>query len=57
MNMIKMEGYSKSEMKYLMIAKDIKDKIENKYQIYDKDKEIKRNITYEDFVILMASCN
>ena len=49
----KNEGYSKSEIEIFMIAKDIKDKIENKYQIYDKDKEIKRNITYEDFVILM----
>ena len=36
-----------------IIASDIKNKIENKYQIFDKDKKILRNAEYSDFVILL----
>ena len=46
-------GYKKEEIEAFIIAKDIKDKIENKYQVFDKDDKILRNIEYKDFVILM----
>ncbi len=45
--------YTKEEIECFIIANDIKEKIENKYQIFDKDKKILRNITYNDFVILI----
>ena len=45
--------YTKEEIECFIIADDIKQKIENKYQIFDKDKKILRNITYNDFVILI----
>ena len=46
-------GYKKEEIEAFLIAKDIKDKINNKYQIFDKDEKILRDIEYKDFVILM----
>lgn len=49
----KNSNYSKAEIEIFMIAQDIKTKIKNKYQIYDKDENIKRDVTYNDFVILM----
>ena len=45
--------YSQEEIEVFAIAKDIKEKIKNKYQIYDKDNKILRDITYKDFVILI----
>jgi len=45
--------YKKEEIEAFIIAKDIKDKINNKYQVFDKDNLILRNIEYNDFVILM----
>lgn len=45
--------YSKEEIECFMIAKDIKEKIESKYQVFDKDEGILRDISYKDFVILM----
>ena len=45
--------FSKEEIEIFTIANDIKDKINNKYQVFDKDKCILRDITYNDFVILM----
>ena len=45
--------YSKEEIEIFAIAKDIKDKINSKYQIFDKDEKILKDITYNDFVILM----
>ena len=50
--------YNKDELEAFLIAKDIKDKINNSYQIFDKDTGILRNSTYSDFVILMdrTSC-
>ena len=45
--------FSKEEIEIFAIANDIKDKINNKYQVFDKDKCILRDITYNDFVILM----
>jgi len=46
-------GFKKEEVEAFIIAKDIKDKIENKYQIFDKDSLELKNIDYKDFVILM----
>ena len=45
--------YNKEEIEIFTIASDIKNKIKNNYQIYDKDLKEKRNIKYSDFVILM----
>ena len=45
--------YSKEEIEIFMIAKDIKEKVESKYQVFDKDDLILRDITYNDFVILI----
>ena len=45
--------YTKEEIEIFTIAKDIKDKIDNKYQVFDKDKKILRDITYKDFVIIL----
>ena len=45
--------FSKEEIEAFMIAKDIKEKVENKYQVFDKDELLLRDITYNDFVILI----
>lgn len=46
-------NYTKDEIEAFIIANDIKKKITDKYQIFDKDKLILRDIQYSDFVILM----
>ena len=46
-------GYEKPEIEAFIIATDIKKKIDNNYQVFDKDEKINRNINYSDFVILM----
>lgn len=45
--------YTKDEVEAFIIATDIKKKIKEKYQVFDKDTCILRDITYNDFVILM----
>lgn len=45
--------FTKEEIEAFVIANDIKNKVENKYQIFDKDEQILRDATYNDFVILM----
>ena len=45
--------YSKKEIEIFTIATDIKNKVENNYQIFDKDEQIVRNIKYSDFAILL----
>ena len=45
--------FSKEEIEIFTIACDIKSKVDNKYQVFDKDEGILRDITYNDFVILM----
>lgn len=45
--------YTKDEIEAFIIANDIKKKIEKKYQVFDKDTCLLRDITYSDFVILM----
>ena len=46
-------GFKKEEYEAFIIANDIKNKINNKYQIFDKDSQVLRDIEYKDFVILM----
>jgi len=45
--------FSKEEIEIFTIAKDIKEKVESKYQVFDKDELLLRDITYNDFVILI----
>ena len=45
--------YSKEEIEAFIICKNIKDKINNKYQIFDKEVNELRDIRYNDFTILM----
>lgn len=45
--------YKTEEIEAFIIAKDIQDKINNNYQIFDKDTLILRKIRYSDFVVLM----
>ena len=46
-------NYKKEEIEAFIIAKDIKEKVENKYQVFDKDELLLRDIRYDDVVILM----
>lgn len=46
-------GFTKEEIEIFIIANDIKNRVLNNYQVFDKDSLKKRNITYSDFVILM----
>ena len=45
--------YTKAEIEAFIIAKDIKEKIESKYQIIDKKTGKLRNVNYGDFCIIM----
>ena len=45
--------YSKLEKEAFIIANDIKEKVNNKYLVYDKDLDVLREIEYRDFVILL----
>lgn len=45
--------YSKEEKEIFIIAKDIKEKMNSNYQVFDKDASKLRNITYSDFCIIM----
>ena len=45
--------YSKLEKEAFIIANDIKEKVNNKYLVYDKDSDVLREIEYRDFVILL----
>ena len=45
--------YSKEEKEIFIIAKDIKEKMNSNYQVFDKDTSKLRNITYSDFCIIM----
>ncbi len=49
----KESSFKKNEIEAFIIANDIKKKIENKYQVFDKDNLLLRDITYSDFVVLM----
>ena len=45
--------YTKEEIEIFAIANDIQNKINNKYQVFDKDERKLRTATYNDFVILI----
>ena len=45
--------FSNDEIEMFIIADDIKKKVENKYQVYDFDLEKNRDITYNDFCIIL----
>ena len=45
--------YSKDEVEAFITGYDILDKVNNNYQVFDKNKKVLRNITYDDFVILI----
>ena len=45
--------YTKEEIEIFIIANDIKNKIKNKYQVFDKEELKLRNIEYRDFCIIM----
>ncbi len=45
--------YTKDEIEAFTIASDIQKKIKEKYQVFDKDTGVLRDIQYSDFVILM----
>ena len=47
------KGFTKEEIEAFIIAKDIKDKVSSKYQIFDKDKLLLRDASYKDFAILL----
>ncbi len=46
-------GITKDEQEAFIIGHDILDKVNNKYQVFDKSKKILRDVTYNDFVILL----
>lgn len=45
--------FNKEEIEAFIIANDIKNKVGSKYKIFDKDEMIIKDISYNDFVILM----
>ena len=47
-------GFTKEEIEAFIIANDIKNKIDNKYKIFDKDELVLRDCSYKDFVILVG---
>ncbi len=49
----KLSKLNKNEEEIFIIGNDIKNKINNHYKIFDKDKNILRDCTYNDFVILL----
>lgn len=46
-------GFTKDEIEIFTIVKDIKEKVDNHYQVFDKGKKILRDVTYNDFCILL----
>ena len=46
-------GYSNTEIEIFTIANDIKSKIKNKTKVFDKETNTMRDITYNDFVIII----
>ena len=45
--------YTNNEIEAFITLNDIKNKVNNNYQVYDKNNNCLRNITYDDFVILI----
>ena len=46
-------GYTNSEVEIFAIANDIKEKMESKLKVFDKETNTLRDITYNDFVIIL----
>lgn len=46
-------GFTKAEVECFIVATDIKKKISDHYQVFDKDLGILRDCKYSDFVVLM----
>ncbi|MDD6224225.1 MAG: UvrD-helicase domain-containing protein, partial [bacterium] len=46
-------NYTKDEIEAFIVASDILKKMKEKYQIFDKDQGVLRDVQYYDFVILM----
>lgn len=53
LNKQKESGFSDIEVEIFTIAKDIKNKLDNNFQVFDKDSSKLRNATYNDFVIIL----
>lgn len=49
----KQSEFTKEEVEIFAIAKDIKEKVDNKYQVFDKSRKVLKDVQYSDFVILM----
>ena len=49
----KKNGFTKEEIEAFIIANDILDKVNNHYQVFDKDEQILRDISFSDFSILI----
>lgn len=45
--------FTKDEQEAFIIGQDILEKVNNKFQVFDKDTGLLRNIEYKDFVILL----
>lgn len=45
--------FTKNEQEAFIIGQDIIEKVTNKFQVFDKDTGVLRNIEYKDFVILL----
>ena len=52
-NKPKESGFQNMEIEIFTIAKDIKEKIDNNFQVFDKEESKLRNATYNDFVIIL----
>ncbi|MEG2322032.1 MAG: UvrD-helicase domain-containing protein [Bacilli bacterium] len=57
LNYDKETSFSNTEVEIFTIASDILDKVNNHYQVFDKDKSIKRDVCFNDFAILMDRGN
>ena len=53
LNKQKESGFSDIEVEIFTIAKDIKNKLDNNFQVFDKEDGKLRNATYNDFVIIV----
>ena len=53
LNKQKESGFSDIEVEIFTIAKDIKNKLDNNFQVFDKEDSKLRNATYNDFVIIL----
>ena len=53
LNKQKESGFSDVEVEIFTIAKDIKNKLDNNFQVFDKEDGKLRNATYNDFVIIL----